>query len=240
MSPADPKIKQVVLTSTEEAPQAEGGAKGPKRTRKVKKGGAPLAVRFEKVGGQAGEPLPSPVTSAPVGGGATSPGTLVQLTASHVPGSSSAHAVGAVAPLTNSAAPVGRVAPAAVADPVAPVAKGGAAPSTQQPRVILAKSKKKSKVLLAAPKHGKTVDLSGANPAKKRSKTAKKVQVSLKGLTKKMSKAKKIHHKVSKNSLEDVKKELVAAGLIKADSKAPEDILRQMYTDFMVLKKRAL
>jgi hypothetical protein len=33
---------------------------------------------------------------------------------------------------------------------------------------------------------------------------------------------------------------LETAGLIKAGSKAPETILRQMYTDFQVLKQRAL
>jgi hypothetical protein len=40
--------------------------------------------------------------------------------------------------------------------------------------------------------------------------------------------------------IEKLKKELETAGLIKAGSKAPEIILRQMYTDFQVLKQRAL
>jgi hypothetical protein len=43
-----------------------------------------------------------------------------------------------------------------------------------------------------------------------------------------------------KQKLEDVKKILVDAKLIKADSKAPEGVLRQMYADYMTLKNRAL
>jgi len=37
-----------------------------------------------------------------------------------------------------------------------------------------------------------------------------------------------------------VKKTLVEAKLIKADSKAPESVLRAMYADYMMLKNRAL
>jgi hypothetical protein len=171
------------------------------------------------------------------GGGATSPGTMVQLAASHIPGSSGADkAAGTASPFTQSAATVGGVAPSVPLAPTsvptepAPSAGGGA------PRVVLAKSKKKSKVLLTAAKPAKGVVLGGS----KKRKTMKKVKVNVTGLTRKLHHAKKIHSKASKHTLDDIKKELVKAGLIKESSKAPEDILRQMYADFMVLKKKAL
>jgi hypothetical protein len=86
--------------------------------------------------------------------------------------------------------------------------------------------------MLAAPK-------AAAAPTQ-RKKTAKKIKVSLKGLGAANRRAKTIRKRATVHSLEEIKKELVAAALIKADSKAPEPILRQMYADFMTLKKRAL
>jgi hypothetical protein len=166
------------------------------------------------------------------GGGSTHPGTFVQLASTHVSGgTSSADAAGKVSDFTDAGAAVGRTAPAASADPAPPpVAKGGAQ------RVVLTKSRKKSKVVLGAPAKAKVAPTA----APKKHKTAKKVHVSLSGLGKKLRNAKTIRHRISKNSFEEIKKELVKANLIKEDSKAPEAILRQMYSDYMVLKKRAL
>jgi hypothetical protein len=182
------------------------------------------------------------LTATKEGGGATSPGTIQQLAASHIPGSNSSRAVGASSAFTDSGATVGKLAPS-LASPVSSATSVGPPTGGANPRVILAKSKKKtSKVMLAAPKHSKptsTGQLANTLLSKKR-KTAKKVHVSLAGLGKKLRNAKTIRNKASKHTFEDVKKELVKAGLIKEDSKAPESILRQMYADFMVLKKKAL
>ena len=169
------------------------------------------------------------------GGGSTSPGTMVQLASTHVSGgTSSADAAGKASDFTDAGAAVGRTAPAASADPApSPVAKGG---SHAAQRVVLTKSRKKSKVVLGAPAKAKPTPTA----APKKHKTAKKVHVSLSGLGKKLRNAKTIRHRISTHSFEEIKKELVKANLIKADSKAPEAILRQMYSDYMVLKKRAL
>jgi hypothetical protein len=59
-------------------------------------------------------------------------------------------------------------------------------------------------------------------------------------LSRKIGKAKDIRTKAAEDKIDDVKKALQKAGLIKGDSKAPETMLRQMYADFMMLKKRAL
>jgi hypothetical protein len=158
------------------------------------------------------------VTVQKEGGGSTSPGTAEQLASTRVPGSDNTKAVGAVSGLTQSGATVGLIAPSS-------------APSIAGARVVLAKSRKKSSVILAGPK-----------PAalKAHKKTAKKVHVNLKGLTRKVHKAKTIETKATETSLSDVKDTLVKAGLIKAETKAPESVIRQIYSDLMVLKKRAL
>jgi membrane-bound ClpP family serine protease len=223
---ADPNIKTIPLTAEMAqslSPKAmEGGDVSipRRRSRKAKvRGGAADAVPDLSTVKVTKE-VPAPVTSAAAqaGAGATSPGTMVQLAASHVPGANSSRAVGAVAPLTATGAPVGAIAPAAT---------GGA-------KVVLAKSRKTKKVMLAAPKA-----VAAAAPTQ-RKKTAKKIKVSLKGLGAANRRAKTIRKRATAHSLEEIKKELVAAGLIKTDSKAPEPILRQMYADFMTLKKRAL
>jgi hypothetical protein len=150
------------------------------------------------------------------GAGSTSPGTLTQLSASHVAASPGAkEPVGVDAPLTAKGAPVG----------------GGAA---QKPmKVVLAAAKKKERVVLAPAKvtvPGKTRKVS----------RAKKVRVTISNLSKKIDKAKEIRKTAADSTVDEVKKALHKAGLIKADSKAPETMLRQMYADYMTLKGRAL
>lgn len=206
-APADPTVKSIQLTP--EMAQSLS----PKGFEAVPTGGAKRRSRRRR-----DEPETMVITKeakVQEGAGATSPGTMVQLAASHVPGNAS-HAVGTVAPLSATGAPIGTVAPAAPS--------GGA-------KVVLAKSRKTKKVVLAAPK---------PVVPQQRKKTAKKVRVSLKGLGAGLRRAKTIRKKAAAHTVEEIKKELMAASLIKADSKAPESILRQMYADFMTLKKRAL
>jgi hypothetical protein len=85
---------------------------------------------------------------------------------------------------------------------------------------------------------GAPVTKAGLLPAKR--KTAKKIRVNLARLGKKLRRATTIRKKATKQSLEEVKKELIKANLIKAESKAPESILRQMYSDYMMLRAKAL
>jgi FKBP-type peptidyl-prolyl cis-trans isomerase (trigger factor) len=71
-------------------------------------------------------------------------------------------------------------------------------------------------------------------------KVSKKIKFSLKHLNKKIHKAKTIKKQSEEKSLEEIKKLLSDAKLIKVDSKAPEAMIRQIYSDFMVLKHKAL
>lgn len=117
-------------------------------------------------------------------------------------------------------------------------------------KVILDKTNHKTRKLILAPK--KVIKLPSGPLAKgtgeavkkyshaKTQKVARRIRVSVAGLNKRVNRAKTIKKESQVMPIEKLKKELETAGLIKAGSKAPETILRQMYTDFQVLKQRAL
>ncbi len=237
MPAADPNIKQIRLVSgtgatgeADDSPLQEGG-EGQTRKRGGGRGGGRRANhKTFKVGSITKE-----------GGGSTSPGTMTQLAASHVPGGGAAvaTAVGVDSALTQKGAPV-----AASGGGAAATAAAAPAPV----KVVLAAPKKGgSKVVLAAtatPKlTGQALATNAASAAKTRKHkggAARKIRVSMSSLSKKIHRAKTIRHKAKDDSLVEVKKALHKAGLIKAESKAPEPILRQMYADFLTLKSRAL
>lgn len=114
--------------------------------------------------------------------------------------------------------------------------KGGADKSV---KVILAPSKKKaSKVILAPPKA-----TTAAIVHKSKGKTmrvGRRIRMNVDGLSKKLNRAKTIKKESEKMPIEKIKADLVSVGLIKSDSKAPEGILRHMYSDFQMLKQKAL
>lgn len=112
-------------------------------------------------------------------------------------------------------------------------------------KVILEKTRKgKEKVVLAPAKPKVMKETPGILTTKKpKSKTLKgsrRFRVSLDGLSNRMHRARTIKKETDRSSIDDIKKRLQHAGLIKKDSKAPEGILRQMHTDFEQLKQRAL
>jgi len=193
MSGEDPNVKNIQVV-------APTGGDGKSR----KKGGAKSQRKTFKVGQE--------------GAGSTSPGTLVQLDASRVPGN-----------------------PAAAVEPV-----GVDSPLTAVGAALQTAGKKDTpvKVVLAAAKKKPSVVLAAAKP-KTESKTrkvsrSKKVRVTISNLGKKITKAKEIRKAATDTSIEDIKKALQKAALIKAGSKAPDAMLRQLYADFMMLKGRAL
>ena len=181
---SDPNIKNITLVSKGEEPVKKGGSRKKKMV------------------------LPS-VTK---GGGGTSPGTMSQLAASHIPGEKGAEPVGMNSDLTKVGAPLQTAGKAHV-------------------KVVLEAAKKK-KVVLAAVKP--------VAAQKTRKRAARKVRMSMAGLSRKINVAKTIKEKASGDKIEEIKSALAKAGLIKETSKAPEEMLRQMYADYMMLKKRAL
>ncbi len=119
----------------------------------------------------------------------------------------------------------------------APAPAAAAIPPPQQANIPPAlRGGAKTKVVLEPPK--KTAAKLVASKSKTRK--AKKIRVSLTGLGKRITRHKKIQKEARNYSIEDIKKTLVAAKLIKPESKAPESILRQIYADYQTLKNKAL
>ena len=171
--------------------------------------------------------------------GGTSPGTSLQIQANKMPNEAdtSSKAV-ASTPETLSKSIVPSVP--ATASLAAPVRTGGG--SEKPVRVVLAAGKKKPTKVILAPAKVKKAGGPGAVPSQvsKTRKVAKKIRMSLGGFGKRMTRANTIRNDSKKEPIESVRKTLVEAKLIKPESKAPEDILRKMYADYLMLKNRAL
>jgi len=127
-------------------------------------------------------------------------------------------------------------APAAPAPAAAPAAAAPIPPPQQANIPPALRGGAKTKVVLEPPK--KTAAKLVASKSKTRK--AKKIRVSLTGLGKRITRHKKIQKEARSHSIEEIKKILVAAKLIKPESKAPESILRQIYADYQTLKNKAL
>lgn len=183
--------------------------------------------------------------SAPQTGG-TSPGTSLQIEANKGPAASGLGMQGPAAPPANfKNSTETALAKTTTDSSPAPVMTGGKAkeaPTVKKDvKVILEKKKKVTRVVFAPTKVKKIAGPSAtlAPPSKTR-KVAKKIRMSLNGFGKRVTRANTIRQEAKKHTVEDLKKTLVEAKLIKADSKAPEGVLRQMYSDYMMLKNRAL
>jgi len=100
--------------------------------------------------------------------------------------------------------------------------KGGA-----KPKVVLEPPSKKPLAKLDAPK-------------KQQTRKARKIRVSLSGLSRRITRHKVIQKEAHVTPIDDIKKKLIDAKLIKDTSKAPETMLRQIYADYQTLKNKAL
>ena len=69
---------------------------------------------------------------------------------------------------------------------------------------------------------------------------ARRIKLNVSNLTHRFTRAKKVKDETEKKSMESVREYLVQKGVIQAKSKAPEKMLRSMYSDFMLLKDQAL
>ena len=164
--------------------------------------------------------------------GGTSPGTIDQLQSSKAPTTVNAPPVKPSEPMNLKATmtAVTTSTPALVSAPV-----GGS--QVQKPvKVILGpKAKSKSNVILT-PVKGKVISSS----LPKTRKSAKKIRMSLQGFGKRVTRANKIRFDAKKQGIDDIKKILKEAKLVKETTNAPETLLRKIYSDYMMLKSRAL
>ncbi len=126
--------------------------------------------------------------------------------------------------------------------PTPPAGPLVASPSTQGQqggKVILEPKKSKGKVLLAPPTHAKK---SGTRSAKSVVST-RKVKVTLSNMKKRMTTQKVIHKDSKEKSIDEIRKILEDAKLVKPardGKKVPEDILRNIYRDYLILRNKAL
>ena len=159
--------------------------------------------------------------------GGTSPGTLVQLNTTRSPDSAMAN----VKPIETSG----------LKSTLAPVLQGGA-PSKDIKVILAPKKKKTAKVILAGPKKKvlQSIAKAVATAGTKTRKIAKKIRMSISSLSNRMTRAHKIRKESKELPIEKIKESLKQANLIKETTKAPDDILRQMYADYLLLKNRAL
>jgi len=131
-------------------------------------------------------------------------------------------------------------APVAAAPQPAPTTGAKIYPEQSVPAPALQGGAKTKVILEPAKKHAAHL----APPAQKKklnqTRKARKIRVSLTGLGKRMTRHKTIQKESRAVSLDEIKKTLVAAKLIKIESKAPESMLRTMYADYQTLKKKAL
>ena len=156
-------------------------------------------------------------------GGSTQAGTIVQLQSTS---SSSDNSTAAVTGVNNS-----KLAQVSSA----PIQNAGG-----KVKVILNQPKKKTqKVILSVGKLSNLKPLSTPLKNKTR-KTSKQIKFSLKNLSKKLNTAKTIKKHAEEKSISEIKKTLEDAKLIKVGSKAPEQMIRQIYNDYMTLKHKAL
>jgi hypothetical protein len=117
----------------------------------------------------------------------------------------------------------------------APTGQYAQAGGTKHVKVELKKKATAKKVHLNpkktdAPKHSK----------KHQTRKVRKVTIGVSSLHKRITRAKKLHRKVKDMPIETLKDKLIKGGLIKANSKAPESVLRQIAADTEVVKNKAL
>jgi hypothetical protein len=163
---------------------------------------------------------PSNSVSKMIGGSAlpsaqtTLPGTQPQNPAPLTPANIVAKEVGTV------------TAPLSLPNPNAPKQEGGASKSGG--KLILSGKKSRSKLILAPPS-GK--------------KKTRKLRVQLTGMKKRITRAKSIHKESKEKSIEEIRTLLEESKLIKpatSGKKVPDEILRNIYRDYMLLRGRAL
>ena len=222
---SDPNIKQLTVTGNAAESFLNKGSRKRRRSsaNRTQKHDGPVQARKEE---------------SPQKGG-TSPGTIVQIQANRAPDALplGPDAVSQAKPSNSSA--LAKTTTNSTPAPTQPASEskdqvGG----KKAVKVILAQGKKKGTKVILSP--AKVRKLPAASEKAKTRKVAKKIRMSLNGFGKRVTRANTIRKEATKQPIAEVKKTLITAKLIKADSKAPEDILRKMYADYMMLKNRAL
>lgn len=122
------------------------------------------------------------------------------------------------------------------AAPTAQYAQAGGKSNTEHKHIkVELKNKTTAKKVHLNPKKGEVTKFK-----KQKTKRVRKVTLGISTLHKRITRAKKLHKKVKEMPIEALKDKLIKGGLIKANSKAPESVLRQIAADAEVVKNKAL
>ena len=139
---------------------------------------------------------------------------------------------------TASSAPISTASTASTASPIStahqeynPSHYGGA---TKQIKVELKKRAPSRKVQLN-PKKAEV-----APKKKPQTKKVRKITLGVSSLHKRMTRAKKVHKRIKDMPIDKLREHLIAKKLIKATSKAPEAVLRQIAADSQMVAKKIL
>jgi hypothetical protein len=108
-------------------------------------------------------------------------------------------------------------------------------PQVQQSNVIL-KPLKQPRVKLQP----KSIHAAAPTHAIDTTRKARKIHLSLGNLNHRFTRAKRVKDDTEKKPMSSIRDYLVEKGVIQQKSKAPEKMLRSMYSDFMLLKDQAL
>jgi len=118
-------------------------------------------------------------------------------------------------------------------------------PVVQQEKVVLEPKPELTKVILNPPKQSRVklqpkIQHSNLKEPLNTTRKARRIKLNVSNLTHRFTRAKKVKDETEKKSMDVVREYLVQKGVIQAKSKAPEKMLRSMYSDFMLLKDQAL
>jgi len=105
----------------------------------------------------------------------------------------------------------------------------------QQSNVILKPLKQPRVKLQPKSAHGSLIS-SGTDTTRK----ARRIHLSVGNLNHRFTRAKRLKDDIEKKPMSSIRDYLVGKGVIQQKSKAPEKMLRSMYSDFMLLKDQAL
>lgn len=122
---------------------------------------------------------------------------------------------------------------------------GGAVPApTAAPTATLSNHVQKMKVILKnPPQKDKKVHLKPKktnHELKHTTRKSRKVTVGLLGLKKRLTKAHNIRKSLASKPIDELRKDLVAKGIIKAGSKTPDSLIRQIAGDTEIVKGNLL
>jgi len=217
-------IKQVVLTGGAVLDYSGGQKRRtPRSKKKTQMGGVALPVPASSLS----SPVSAPSALLPV------PSASPASSASASPASPASASSASASPASPASAPMQRASPASPASHAVPDQTGGAVKSFK----VELKRRATAKKVHLQPKKAE-----GQKPVGKKAgtKRARRVTLGLSSLHKRVNRAKKMTRKVKEMPLETLRQQLIQKKLIKASSKAPESVLRQIAADSQIVAGKAL